>query len=72
MEREARVSDEWSKEKVAADLPRRRWSLEEERIGEREEKNSLNVKREDESEEKDNRVWAEVRIVERYGLGFWR
>lgn len=45
------------------DFPRRRSRLEEERIGEREEKKSLKVKREDESEEKDNRVWAEVRIV---------
>lgn len=63
MERETRVSGGWSKEKAAADLPRRRWSLEEERKGEREEKKSLKVKREDESEEKESRVWAEVRIV---------
>lgn len=40
-ERESRVEAGQSKERKVEDLPRRRWTVEVERIGEREEKNSL-------------------------------
>lgn len=61
-----------SKERERDEFERKGWSLEEDSKGEREEKKSLNAKREDEIGLKERKVLVEERREMMNGAGSWR
>lgn len=61
-----------SKERERDEFERKGWSLEEDSKGEREEKKSLNAKREDEIGLKERMVLVEERREMMNGAGSWR